>query len=187
MTPRLIRPRRFADSRGWFSETYNSDTLAELGIDDRFVQDNHSHSARKGTLRGIHCQLLPRAQAKLVRCVRGSIFDVAVDLRNGSPTFGQWVSAILTEEGGEQLYVPVGFGHGFVTLSDNAEVQYKCSDTYAPASEAGVRWDDPALAIEWPLGGSEPVLSEKDLLLPGLSGFEGNFPYDGTPLKPLEA
>jgi dTDP-4-dehydrorhamnose 3,5-epimerase len=185
--PKLIKPRRFADSRGWFSETYNREAMAALGITDLFVQDNHSQSARKGTLRGIHCQLPPRAQAKLVRCVRGAIFDVAVDLRRDSPTFGQWVSAVLTEAGGEQLYVPIGFGHGFLTLSADTEVQYKCSDTYAPETEFGVIWNDATMAIAWPLEGDEPVLSDKDLQLPPLSDFAGKFVYDGNPLAPLES
>ena len=187
MIPKLIRPRRFGDARGWFSETYNAKTFADLGIADVFVQDNHSLSAARGTLRGLHCQLAPHAQVKLVRCLRGAIFDVAVDLRRGSPTFGQSVSAILTADGGEQLYVPVGFAHGFLTLTDHAEVHYKCTDFYAPECEAGVIWDDPALAIDWPLEGTAPVLSDKDQLLPRLEDFAGQFDYDGTPLAPLEA
>lgn len=186
MNPKLLRPRRFADPRGWFTETYNTRTLAADGIVEVFVQDNHSHSRLVGTLRGIHCQVPPHAQAKLVRCSAGSVFDVAVDLRRQSPTFGRWVGARLTADGGEQLFVPVGFGHGFVTLTDGAEVQYKCSATYMPESEAGVIWSDPALAIDWPLPGSGPILSEKDAALPGLDDFPDVFPYDGTPLAPLE-
>lgn len=186
MIPRLIRPRRFADQRGWFCETYNVEAFVEMGISEAFVQDNHSMSRLTGTLRGIHCQAPPYAQAKLVRCSAGAVFDVAVDLRRQSPTFGRWVGAHLTAEDGEQLYVPVGFGHGFVTLTDSAEVQYKCSAPYAPASEAGVIWNDPAMAITWPLPAAGPILSDKDAVLPGLDAFPDIFPYDGTPLAPLE-
>ena len=186
MIPKLIRPRRFGDARGWFSETYNARTFAELGIGDVFVQDNHSLSVTRGTLRGLHCQLAPHAQAKLVRCLSGAIYDVAVDLRRESPSFGQWVGAMLTAESGEQLYVPVGFAHGFMTLTDNVEVHYKCTDYYAPECEAGVMWNDPAIGIVWPLEGIEPVLSDKDQILPELRDFAGHFDYDGTPLAPLE-
>jgi len=185
--PQLIRPRRFADPRGWFCETYNQTALAALGILDVFVQDNHSLSISRRTVRGLHCQLPPHAQAKLVRCVRGAIFDVVVDLRRESPTFGRWVGATLSEAEGEQLYVPVGFGHGFMTLTDHAEVQYKCSDFYAPECESGVIWNDSAIAIEWPLEpGMEAVISDKDQILPGLQDFSGHFDYDGTPLVALE-
>lgn len=187
MTPILLRPRRFGDQRGWFCETYNSRSLGELGITDSFVQDNQSFSAARGTLRGLHCQLPPRAQAKLVRCLRGAIFDVAVDIRRDSPTFGRWVGATLSAQGGEQLYVPVGYAHGFVTLSDDVEVFYKCSDFYAPDSEAGLAWDDPALGIDWPLDGAVPLLSEKDRVLPILDDFAGHFEYDGTPMLPLDS
>lgn len=186
MIPKLVRPRRLADQRGWFCETYNVQALAEIGIADVFVQDNHSFSQHAGTLRGIHCQAPPHAQAKLVRCSAGAVFDVAVDLRRRSPTFGRWVGARLTAEGGEQLFVPVGFGHGFVTLTDAAEVQYKCSALYAPASEAGVIWNDPAMAIDWPLPTGGTVLSDKDAVLPGLDAFPDIFPFDGNPLAPLE-
>ncbi|MFM5947788.1 MAG: dTDP-4-dehydrorhamnose 3,5-epimerase [Novosphingobium sp.] len=186
MIPKLIRPRRFGDARGWFSETYNTRTFAELGIDDVFVQDNHSLSVARGTLRGLHCQLAPHAQAKLVRCLSGAIYDVAVDLRRDSPSFGQWVGTTLSAEGGEQLYVPVGFAHGFMTLTDNVEVHYKCTDYYAPECEAGVIWNDPAVGIDWPLDGIEPVLSDKDQILPALGDFAGHFAYNGTPLAPLE-
>ena len=186
MIPKLIRPRRFGDARGWFSETYNSRSYADLGITDHFVQDNQSLSVARGTVRGLHCQLPPHAQAKLVRCVSGSIFDVAVDLRSGSPTFGRWVGATLTAEGGEQLYVPVGFAHGFVTLAENTQVHYKCTDFYAPESEAGVVWNDAEIGIDWPLTDTAPVLSDKDLILPALRDFTGAFPYDGTSLGALE-
>lgn len=186
MTPQLIRPRRFSDARGWFSETYNRAVFQDLGITDEFVQDNHSRSLTRGTLRGLHCQTPPHAQAKLVHCIRGAIFDVAVDLRRASPTFGQWVGTTLTAERGEQLYVPVGFGHGFLTLSDETEVLYKCSDLYAPECEAGVSWDDMQIAVDWPLDGAQPHLSEKDRNLPPLRAFTADFPYDGIPLAPLD-
>ena len=183
--PTLLVPPRHGDARGWFSESYSKRRLAEAGIDDEFVQDNHSFSAARGTLRGIHFQTPPRAQAKIVRCLAGAIWDVAVDLRAGSPTYGRWVASELTAAGGEQLYVPVGFGHGFVTLSENAEVAYKTSDYYAPECDAGLAWDDPAMAIAWPDLGSLPLLSDKDRTLPGLAQFVSPFAYDGTPLGVL--
>lgn len=190
----LIRPRRHADTRGWFTETYNRDTFATLGIACTFVQDNHSLSIPAYTLRGLHFQLPPRAQDKLVRCVRGKIFDVAVDLRKGSPSYGQWVGAELSAENGHQLFIPIGFAHGFVTLQDNCEVVYKCSDTYAPQQDGGIRWDDATLAsiegvgngIAWPIpSGSSPELSNKDKVQPCLTDFDSPFTYDGRPLGPL--
>lgn len=186
MIPFLLKPRRFSDQRGWFAETYNRKVYAELGITDVLVQDNQSYSDRRGTIRGLHCQLAPHAQAKLVRCISGAIFDVAVDLRSGSPTFGHWTGATLTAEGGEQIYVPIGFAHGFVTLTDRTEVHYKCSNFYAPGSEAGVAWDDPDIGIDWPIKGVAPELSDKDRLLPRLREFVGHFAYDGMPMTPLE-
>lgn len=186
MLPKLIRVRRFADDRGWFAESYNAARLAAAGIEDRFVQDNHSFSAQAGTVRGLHFQAPPHAQAKLVRCTAGAIWDVAVDIRAGSPTFGRWVSARLTAMGGEQLYVPVGFAHGFITLTADAEVLYKASDFYAPAVEGSIRWDDPELAIDWPLDRGEPTLSAKDAAAPPLSALAARFPYDGDPLGVLE-
>ena len=182
----LIHPRRHGDARGWFTETYNRDTFAGLGIDVTFVQDNHSLSAPAFTLRGLHFQTPPRAQDKLVRCIRGRIFDVAVDVRNGSPTYGQWVGAELSAENGHQLFIPTGFAHGFMTLEPDCEVTYKCSDTYAPANDGGIRWDDPAIGIDWPLpAGVTPELSGKDGVQPPLAGFDSPFPYDGRPLTPL--
>jgi dTDP-4-dehydrorhamnose 3,5-epimerase len=182
----LIHPRRYGDTRGWFTETYNRDTFAGLGIDVTFVQDNHSLSAQAFTLRGLHFQTPPRAQDKLVRCIRGRIFDVAVDIRAGSPTYGQWVGAELSAENGHQLFVPVGFAHGFLTLEDNCEVSYKCSDTYAPESDGGIRWDDPAIGISWPMpAGTVPELSAKDTVQPAMKDFDSPFPYDGRPLAPL--
>lgn len=184
--PKRIVPARFGDARGWFSESYSRRRLAELGIDIEFVQDNHSFSAAKGTLRGIHFQSPPHAQAKLVRCIAGAIWDVAVDLRVGSPTFGWWVATELTASGGEQLYVPEGFGHAFITLTDNAEVAYKASDYYAPECDGGVAWNDPQIAIDWPLLNTQPALSDKDQRLPKLENFKTPFAYDGDPLELLD-
>lgn len=183
---RLIHPQRHGDARGWFVEVYNRDRFAEHGITCSFVQDNQSLSAPAYTLRGLHFQTPPRAQAKLVRCIRGRIFDVAVDIRNGSPTYGHWVGTELSAENGDQLFVPVGFAHGFVTLEPNCEVAYKCSDTYAPEQDAGVRWDDASIGIVWPIpAGVTPELSAKDQIQPLLTDFESPFPYDGRPLQPL--
>ena len=186
MLPKLIHIRRFGDERGWFSESYNAAGFAEAGISDQFVQDNHSFSASKGTLRGLHFQTAPHAQAKLVRCTAGAIWDVAVDVRSGPPTRGRWVGARLSAEGGEQLYIPVGFAHGFVTLTDDVQVQYKASDFYAPQSEGAVRWDDPDVGIDWPLDGITPTLSGKDAIAPSLADLGDAFPYDGEPLGALQ-
>lgn len=182
----LIQPKRHGDARGWFTEIYNRDAFSRLEIHSLFVQDNHSLSAPVFTLRGLHFQTPPRGQNKLVRCIRGRIFDVAVDVRKGSPTYGQWVGAELSAENGHQLYVPIGFAHGFLTLETNCEVTYKCSDTYAPDHDGGIRWDDPAIGIDWPLPpGTIPELSPKDKQLPLLADFTSPFPYDGRPLAPL--
>lgn len=178
----LLETRRFTDRRGWFAETYSAPRLSDQGIYDHFIQDNHSYSERAGTIRGLHFQVLPGAQAKLVRCVRGAIFDVVVDLRRGSPTFGRGITASLTASNGRQLYVPVGFGHGFLTLEDHTEVTYKVSDIYAPELERGVVWNDPDLAIDWPLGDLTPILSDRDAALPRLSEIESPFVYDGIPM-----
>lgn len=183
----LLRPRRFADERGWFSETYSERREADHGITTRFVQDNQSFSAAKGTIRGLHFQRPPHAQAKLVRCLRGAIMDYAVDLRRGSPTYGHHVAAQLTAGGGEQLFVPIGFAHGFITLEPDVEVAYKVSDRYAPECEDGIIWNDPTIAIDWPLDGSMPALSQKDLTLPRLADLTSPFEYDGRPLLPLSA
>ncbi len=158
-----IIPRKFDDGRGFFSETYNAARFAEAGIDLVFVQDNHSHSAHKGVLRGLHYQLPPRAQDKLVRVVRGSIFDVAVDIRRGSPNFGRWVATELSAAKWNQLLVPKGFAHGFVTLEDDTEVIYKVTDLYSPEHDRSIRYDDPDIGIEWPLPGASLQLSAKDL------------------------
>lgn len=182
----LLQPQRFGDDRGWFSETFSARRLAEQAIDAHFLQDNQSFSAMRGVLRGIHFQMPPHAQDKLVSCLRGAIWDVAVDLRKASPTFGRWVSAILSDRNGHQLFVPAGFGHGFVTLTDETQVFYKVSDYYAPQCEGGVIWDDPQLAIPWPLPETGPILSDKDKVLPNLDSFESPFIYGGRPLRPLE-
>lgn len=182
----LIAPRRYGDARGWFTETYNRATFTALGIECSFVQDNHSLSVPAFTLRGLHFQTPPRGQDKLVRCIRGRIFDVAVDLRKGSPSYAQWVGTELSAENGHQLFIPVGFAHGFVTLEPDCEVTYKCSDTYAPAHDGGIRWDDPAIGIEWPIpAGVTPELSAKDRVQPLLADFDSPFAYDGHPLTSL--
>jgi dTDP-4-dehydrorhamnose 3,5-epimerase len=163
----LLEPVVHGDQRGFFMESYNRHRLAELGITHDFVQDNHSRS-REGVLRGLHYQL-GRPQAKLVRASRGRVWDVVVDLRRGSPTFGRWCGFELSEANRHMLFAPEGFGHGFLVLSEVAEFQYKCSDYYAPDEERGIRWDDPSLAIGWPLAGAEPILSERDRAWPALT------------------
>lgn len=184
---RIIESQRFEDERGWFVETYNISVFKKLGIDTQFLQDNHSYSRPAFTLRGLHFQIPGHVQAKLVRCVRGRIFDVAVDLRKGSPTYGQWVGTELSAANGRQLFIPGGFAHGFLTLEPDCEVCYKCSDIYQPASDGGLRWNDPDIGIEWPLPKDAiPVLSPKDHAQPFLDGFESPFPYDGVPLAPLD-
>ena len=180
----LIVPRRHGDARGWFTEVYNRDTFAARGIEAVFVQDNHSLSAPAFTLRGLHFQVPSRGQDKLVRCVRGRIWDVAVDVRAGSPTYGEWVGTELSAQNGHQLFIPVGFAHGFVTLEPDCEVTYKCSDLYAPEADGGIRWD--SAGIEWPMpAGTRPELSAKDQAQPALADFTSPFSYDGCPLAPL--
>ena len=174
----IVTPARFGDARGWFSETWNAARMAETGLDLAFVQDNHSFSAQKGTLRGLHYQRPPHAQDKLVRCTRGAIWDVAVDIRKGSPAYGQWVGVELSAENGRQLLIPKGFLHGFVTLTDDVEVQYKCSDFYAPDCDGAVRWDDPEIGIDWRLNGAAPVLSDKDRAAPLLKDAARPFRYE---------
>lgn len=175
----LVRPKKFGDHRGFFSETFRADRYDEAGIPGPFVQDNHSLSADVGTLRGLHFQIAPSAQGKLVRCTAGRILDVAVDIRVGSPTFGQHVSAELTAEGGEQFWVPVGFAHAFVTLAPDTEVQYKVTAYYNPDADRGLAWDDPDLGIDWGLGEKAPVLSDKDRKHPRLSELPPYFSYEG--------
>ena len=157
----LLEPKVFGDERGFFYESFNQDVFRKAtGLDVHFVQDNHSRSARN-VLRGLHYQIAPKAQGKLVRAVAGEVFDVAVDIREKSPTFGQWVGELLSADNKRQLWIPPGFAHGFLVLSEYAEFLYKTTDYYAPECERGIRWDDPELAIPWPLTG-EPVVSEKD-------------------------
>lgn len=170
----MLIPQRFGDARGWFCETWNASRWAQAGIDLDFVQDNHSMSAEAGTLRGLHYQRPPHAQDKLVRCTKGAIFDVAVDVRRGSVTYGQWVGIDLTAENGHQLLIPKGFLHGFVTRLPDTEVQYKCTDVYAPDCDGGVRWDDPSIGIDWGITGV-PILSDKDRMAPMLADFTTPF------------
>ena len=170
----LIKPKRHGDHRGFFEETYSLRKYLELGIDVDFVQDNHSLSREIGTLRGLHFQAPPHSQAKLVRCGRGAIYDVAVDIRRGSPTYGYWNGYELTAENGHQLYVPNGFAHGFLTLKPDSEVIYKCSDYYEPEKEGSIRWNDPTLCINWP-SHLNPILSEKDSAAPLLADFQSPF------------
>lgn len=178
--PDVIRilPSRFGDHRGFFSETYSQLAYANLGIEAVFVQDNHSLSAAVGTVRGLHFQVPPHAQAKLVRYGRGAIFDVAVDIRRGSPTYGRWAGFTLSAENGAQLYIPVGFAHGFATLEPDSEIIYKCSDYYAPETEGALRWDDSDIGIAWPLTAA-PVLSEKDASAPLLADFNSPCTFEG--------
>jgi dTDP-4-dehydrorhamnose 3,5-epimerase len=164
----LITPKRFGDERGFFSETFSARRLAEAGFDRPFVQDNHSMSSRRGVLRGLHFQRPPHMQDKLVRVTRGAVFDVAVDVRAGSPTFGRWVGAELSAENWAQLLVPAGFAHGFVTLTETVEVLYKTTDYYAPECEDGLAWDDPAVGIDWPLDPSQVFTNARDGQWPGL-------------------
>lgn len=163
----VIKPKRFGDHRGFFAETYNFQNYSNHGIETAFLQDNHSVSVQSNTLRGLHFQKPPYVQAKLVRCGKGSIYDVAVDIRRNSPTYGQWYGELLSEETGTQMFVPEGFAHGFVTLEANSEIVYKCSDYYNPDMEGAIRWNDPTIGIQWPLKGS-PVLSIKDESAPFL-------------------
>ena len=166
---KLITPKRFGDHRGHFSETYNAKTWADAGIDQVFVQDNQSFSAARGTIRALHIQLPPFAQAKLVRVLRGAIFDVAIDIRKGSPTYGHHVSFTLSAENRTQAIIPEGFLHGFCTLEPDTEVFYKVNNYYSVAHERGIRWTDPAIGIEWPVGAHEAILSDKDRIAPLLS------------------
>ena len=183
--PRIIVPERHFDARGWFSETFHEKRLRDLGITCEFVQDNQSNSKRAGTLRGMHFQIPPAEQIKLVSVLRGRVLDVVVDVRRGSPTFGKHISIELSAESGRQLYVPAGFAHGFLTLEDDVTVMYKVSDFYAPAYDGGIRWDDPDVGIRWPIKDSDITLSDKDKRLPLLKEFDSPFVYDGIPLSPL--
>ena len=178
----LITPARHGDERGWFSETFRQSALDEAGFaGGTFVQDNHVRSTRRGVLRGLHFQNPPHGQDKLVRCVRGAIFDVAVDLRQGSPTFGGWVGATLSVEDGAQILVPQGFAHGYLTLSDDCEVLYKVTDYYAPQAEGALRWNDPALAIDWAIPVDEISTNDRDAAAPLLADLRTPFAYHRAP------
>jgi len=179
----LLRPTQHRDERGFFSETYNQRALASIGIDVQFVQDNHVLSRAKGTIRGLHFQSHPFAQDKLVRVIRGAIFDVAVDLRVGSPTFGQHVSSIINANTWNQIFIPVGFAHGLATLEPNTEVIYKVSSRYSPQHDKGLLWNDPVLAIDWPVNEAKAILSEKDKQLPTLDQLPDYFEYHLTEVQ----
>ncbi|HUB94576.1 MAG TPA: dTDP-4-dehydrorhamnose 3,5-epimerase [Stellaceae bacterium] len=166
---KLLRPTRHADSRGFFSEAYSKRAYAEIGIVNEFVQDNHSLSRKKGVVRGLHFQIEPFAQAKLLRVLRGAVFDVVVDIRTGSPTYGQHIATVLSDEDWNQIFIPAGFAHGFCTMQEETEILYKVDHYYAPAHERGIRWNDPALGIAWPISKTEAELSEKDKMLPLLA------------------
>ncbi len=175
----MFTPKRIGDERGFFVETYNRALMEPMTGPMDWVQDNHSRSNPKGTVRGLHFQIPPFAQDKQVRCIRGSILDVAVDIRNGSPTFGQHVAAKLTAEGGEQIFVPKGFAHGFVTLEDDCEIIYKVTNYYSGTHDRGVRWNDPALKIEWSVAENDATLSAKDAVQPTLADTPTYFRYGG--------
>jgi len=174
---KLITPRIFRDERGFFSETFNLKALEDIGISEKFVQDNHSLSVETGVIRGLHFQSLPYAQGKLVRVVKGSILDVAVDIRNGSPTYGKHVTAVLSVENWQQLWIPNGFAHGFCTLEPNTEVLYKVTDYYAPECDKGLAWNDAALGIDWPVDPEKVILSDKDAGYPTLSELPAYFSF----------
>ncbi|MDE8346872.1 MAG: dTDP-4-dehydrorhamnose 3,5-epimerase [Acidocella sp.] len=174
---KLITPPKFGDSRGFFSETWSVAKLKAQGFDETFVQDNHSLSAQKGTIRGLHCQIAPHVQGKLVRVIKGAIWDVAVDIRRGSPSFGKWVAAELSAENWAQLWIPGGFLHGFCTLLPDTEVIYKVTGDYAKDCERAVRWDDPTLALPWPVAADEALLSDKDKTAPLFSPQEHWYSY----------
>ena len=172
----VVEPRVFGDHRGWFMETYSEAEFSKHGLNLEFVQDNHSFSAAKGTLRGLHYQLNPKAQTKLERCTKGAIYDVAVDIRRGSPTYGAWFGIELSAENKKQLLIPKGFAHGFMTITEDVEVQYKVDELYAPECDGGILWSDPDIGIAWPLN-IQPVLSAKDEKAPRLADVEHNFVY----------
>ena len=174
---KILTPNRFGDARGFFSESWNKHLLADHGITLEFVQDNHSMSAQVGTVRGLHFQSPPHAQDKLVRCGQGALFDVAVDIRTGSPSYGQWFGLELSAANGKQLLVPAGFLHGFITRAPNTEIIYKCTDYYAPDCDGAVRWD--SCGINWHHDGA-PVLSDKDAVAPPLATFDSPFVWQGA-------
>jgi dTDP-4-dehydrorhamnose 3,5-epimerase len=179
----LIAPQRFADRRGFFSEVFSQRALADIGLDAAFVQDNHSLSVERGTVRGLHFQQPPHAQGKLVRVSRGKILDVAVDLRRGSPTYGHHVAVELSAENWLQLWIPEGFAHGFCTMEPNTEVMYKTTDYYSPRDDSGIAWDDPELAVDWPVACADALVSDKDAALPRLA--ERPSPFVWTPSRAL--
>ena len=176
----VITPARFGDHRGFFSESYSAKALAENGITTQFVQDNHSLPMAQGTIHGLHFQAPPYAQDKLVRCGRGAVFDVVVDIQNGSPTYGQWFGVELSFENGKQLLVPAGFAHGFLTRAPGTEIIYKCSNYYVQDAQGAVVWDDPQVGIEWGLCEELPVLSEKDANAPALADLNSPFTFEGV-------
>lgn len=177
----IIEPDVFGDHRGYFTETYSTKKYEEIGITNTFVQDNMSFSSQKGTLRGLHFQNNPMAQAKLVSCTRGKVIDVAVDIRKGSPTYKQWVAVELSAENKKQFFIPRGFAHGFLTLSDDVEFRYKVDNLYSKECDRGIRYDDPTINVDWGslLNGIEPILSEKDTTGPMLDDSDCNFVYEG--------
>jgi dTDP-4-dehydrorhamnose 3,5-epimerase len=167
----LLTPKRHGDERGWLAEVYSHKVMAAAGITEPFVQDNQAYSPKRGTMRGLHLQIAPQPIAKLVRCIRGAVFDVAVDVRAGSSTFGRWAGAELTADNGAMLFVPRGFAHGYCTLTPDAEILYKLDGYYAPDCERGVRWDDPAIGIAWPMPTGDMTLNDRDRNLPLLADF----------------
>ena len=175
---KILVPRVFGDNRGWFMESWSNRDMEQAGHYLAFVQDNHSFSAQKGTLRGLHYQKDPFAQAKLVRCVRGAILDVAVDIRHGSPYFGKWTAVELSADIKQQLFIPRGFAHGFLTLTDDVEILYKADQYYSPEADRSIAWNDPAIGIEW--GVASPILSLKDQNAPLLADSDANFVYGGA-------
>lgn len=174
-----VIPQRFGDERGFFCESYSKRRFEEIGLSFDFVQDNYSISAKAGTVRGLHFQAPPHAQTKLVRCGRGRLLDIAVDIRKGSPTYGQWTSAEMSFENGVQLLIPHGFLHGFVTLEPDTEIIYKCDDYYAPECDGAVRFDDPDIGVDWGIDPLEAILSDKDRAAPFLKDFDSPFVYKG--------
>jgi dTDP-4-dehydrorhamnose 3,5-epimerase len=175
----VLTPTRFGDNRGFFSESWSRKRMQEHGLDLDYVQDNHSVSSAVGTVRGLHFQSPPHAQAKLVRCGRGLLFDVAVDIRRGSPTYGQWYGTELSFENGKQMLIPVGFLHGFATRAPDTEIIYKCTDYYAPDCDGSVRFDDPAIGVDWGIDAAAAILSEKDLKAPLLADIDNKFVFEG--------
>lgn len=181
---KLLRSPRHVDNRGFFSVAYSRSAFAELGVDNDFVQDNHSLSRKRGVVRGLHFQIAPFAQAKLLRVLRGSLFDVAVDIRAGSPSYGHHVATVLNAEDWDQIFIPAGFAHGFCTLQADTEILYKVDHYYSPAHEGGIRWNDPMLGIAWPVTAADAELSDRDKKLPLLAALGQLFTYAGKSLTP---